>query len=223
MNLFAQTLLTFWQKIQEPFVSQVLFGASKTGWRLTLCQVAAITQFFYSHIRSWRRLLVTGAGDSLSWWQVCDVGGRFEMLVTESLHWKSHQYKDSATNILNMSPTSLSSNYRQKFYIFSHISVRSKTNLITKMTFHPQSEMSQPFWLFETSFYLTEFTLFIILRSRFWIWFHFFSCHEPQTSKFKFFRLEIFQNFRNFKFLFMFEREWFYGELYQIVFNWLWA
>ena len=178
---------------------------------------------FYSHIRCWRRMLVTGAGDSLSWWQVWDVGGRFEMLVTESLHWKSHQYKDSATNILNMSPTSLSSNYRQKFYIFSHISVRSKTNLITKMTFHPQSEMSQPFWLFETSFYLTEFTLFIILRSRFWIWFHFFSCHEPQTSKFKFFRLEIFQNFRNFKFLFMFEREWFYGELYQIVFNWLWA
>ena len=161
-------------------------------------------------------LVTVCLGDKFeSWRLICNLGD-----------WYSHQHNDFATNILNLSPL-LSHQHHchlilSKFYIFSQISLRLNTNLI-------KNDVSTPKWNVSTIliiwnlFYLTEFTLFIILWSRFWIWFHFFSCHEPQTSKFKFFRLEFFQNFRNFKFLFMFEREWFYGELYQILFNWLWA
>ena len=40
------------------------------------------------------------------WWRMLEtkcVGDKFEMLVTDLIHWKKHQHNDSATNISNQS------------------------------------------------------------------------------------------------------------------------
>ena len=60
-------------------------------------------------------MLLTDVGNQMCWWQVRDISDRFRMLMTDLIHRESHQHSeknrqdnDSAANIRNQSPTSLS-------------------------------------------------------------------------------------------------------------------
>ena len=59
---------------------------------------------YQHHCHLWITLfLVMHLGDEMYWWQVWDVGHRFETL-TKITNAKSWQYKDSVTKILNRLP-----------------------------------------------------------------------------------------------------------------------
>ena len=48
-------------------------------------------------------MLMTDVGDKICWWQLWDIGDRFNTLKTPA-YWESRQHNESVTNILNLSP-----------------------------------------------------------------------------------------------------------------------
>ena len=71
---------------------------------------ARVSSSIQIHLAS--SMLVTNFGDGKCWWEHWDLGDWFDMLMTDSLHWKSHQHdeknyqhNDYVTNFIKMSPS----------------------------------------------------------------------------------------------------------------------
>ena len=96
-------------------------GDNKDIMQLLLCNslCSRMEVRFKTRYSSATSMLVTDVGDEISWGQLWDIGDWFKMLVTNSLHWKSHQDYDNITNILKLPPSSSHLHQCYRFWLMN--------------------------------------------------------------------------------------------------------
>ena len=92
----------FPRRIKPPLIALIIIQINiYLGLFFTMTDTLALARLVTA-----TSMLVTDVGDRLCWWQkVWNVDDRFQMLVTDSLHSKSHHKNNFVTEILKLLPS----------------------------------------------------------------------------------------------------------------------